>query len=240
MLIKTRGIVFHTFKYAETSVIAEIYTEEKGLQKYIISGVRSTKAKVSAGLLQVTSLVEIVGYYKEDSGLNRIKEIKPAFVYQQIPFDVYRGAIGLFIVEVARKVLRQADQNEALFNFLFETLLLLDQTPNAIANLHLSFLLKFSEHLGFAPQGTHNHITPCFDLQEGTFVPFFTVKFGLDESSSQTFSQLLHSNLEDAHLVKINRQQRQQMLEYLIQFFQLHLDNFPEINAHQVLREIFS
>ena len=51
MLIKTAGIIFQTKKYSESSLIADIYTEEKGLRSYIISGVRSKKGKGKCGAL---------------------------------------------------------------------------------------------------------------------------------------------------------------------------------------------
>ena len=81
MLIKTRGIVFKSIKYSETSLIVDIYTEEKGLRKYLISGVRSKKAKTSAGLFQVMSLVDLVAYHRDDKDLTRIKAIKHNYVY---------------------------------------------------------------------------------------------------------------------------------------------------------------
>ena len=43
MFHKTKGIVLHTIKYSETSVIAKIYTEKLGLVSYMIKGVRSSK-----------------------------------------------------------------------------------------------------------------------------------------------------------------------------------------------------
>ena len=52
MLIATRGIVFRTIKYSESSIIADIYTEARGLQSYYINGIRSEKAKLKAGLLR--------------------------------------------------------------------------------------------------------------------------------------------------------------------------------------------
>ena len=64
MLIKTRGIIFKALKYSETSLILDIYTEEKGLRNYIISGVRNKKSKLKTGLLQPTMLVEMVAYEK--------------------------------------------------------------------------------------------------------------------------------------------------------------------------------
>ena len=59
MLIKTRGIIFKSIKYSETSLILDVYTEELGLQKYIISGVRSKKARTTAGMLQIMSLLDL-------------------------------------------------------------------------------------------------------------------------------------------------------------------------------------
>lgn len=38
MQIKTRGIVFRSVKYGESSVIADIFTEEKGLHTFIAGG----------------------------------------------------------------------------------------------------------------------------------------------------------------------------------------------------------
>ena len=112
MLIKTKGIIFQTRKYSETSIIADVYTEEKGFRKYIISGVRKKNAKVSASLLQVMSIVDLVVYERPDRDLTRIKEIKPAYLYRSIPFEVRKGAVGLFMIEVARKTIREVEENK--------------------------------------------------------------------------------------------------------------------------------
>ena len=45
MLHKTRGIVFKTTDYGESSVIVQIFTEKFGLQSYIINAVKKPKAK---------------------------------------------------------------------------------------------------------------------------------------------------------------------------------------------------
>ena len=39
MLIKTRGLIFRATKYGDTSLILEVFTEAKGIRKYIVSGV---------------------------------------------------------------------------------------------------------------------------------------------------------------------------------------------------------
>ena len=239
MLIKTRGIVFRSVKYSETSIIADIYTEEKGLRKYIFSGVRSAKSKVAPSLLQVMSLVELVAYDREDRELNRVKEIRPALVYTGIPFDVRKGAVGLFMVEVARKTIKEAQENQSLFEFLFQAFAFLDETRLPVPHIHLYFLLELSPFLGFVPGGEASAQTPFFDLKEGVFSPSVPnhVHY-LDEQNSLLLHQLLYSNFEICHTLGFNRDERRNLLMHLLDYYKLHIENFPEIHAHKVLQEV--
>ena len=43
MTHKTKGIVFRTVKYGETSLVVTVYTEFFGVQTYMVNGARSTK-----------------------------------------------------------------------------------------------------------------------------------------------------------------------------------------------------
>ncbi len=239
-MLKTRGIILRSFKYAETSIITEIFTEAQGVKKYIISGVRAKKSKVSAGLLQVMSLVEIVAYDREDRDLNRLKEIKPVHIYQRIPFEIKRSGIGLFIIEVAQKCLRQTEQNEHLFNFLYHTFEWLDKSPHSVVNIHLCFLLQLSQFLGFAPGGNCTSATPFFDLQEGNFVDALPIKYPLDESASRLFAQLCITPVEQSHEIIMNNTTRAHLLQALLTYYQLHIEHLSEIQAHLILREVLN
>lgn len=239
MLLKTRGIVFKTIKYSETSIIADIYTEKKGLRKYIISGVRTKKAKINASLFQLMTLTDMVVYERESNSLNRTKEVRAAYVYHSLPFEIKRSAIGLFMVEVARKTIIEAEENPSLFNFLFDTFVHLDQSPHNVANLHFIFLLQLSGFLGFEPVDKYSEHTPFFDLKEGIFTasppvhPYYT-----DKGHSDLFSQLLQSDRDHCHLIKMTRAERKKLLQHLLDFFRLHIENFPTINAHTILEEV--
>ncbi|MDR2283209.1 MAG: recombination protein O N-terminal domain-containing protein, partial [Sphingobacterium sp.] len=45
MLQKTKGIALKTTNYSESSIVAQIFTENLGLQSYLINGARKPKAK---------------------------------------------------------------------------------------------------------------------------------------------------------------------------------------------------
>ncbi len=239
MLLKTSGIVFRAVKYSESSIIADVYTRARGLQTYIISGVRSAKSKTGPGLLQVMSLVDMVAYHRDDRTMHRIKEIRAAHVYQRLPFDVQRGAVGVFMVEIARKTIRESEENPALFDFLYDTFRFLDDTPEHFANLHLHFMLELSAFLGFLPGGDFSEETPFFDLQEGIFADRPAHTHFLDETFSALLYQILQCDKEHCHLVPLTSPQRRRLLNELITYYRLHIEHLPEIHSHLILHEVF-
>jgi DNA repair protein RecO (recombination protein O) len=63
-MIHTRGIVLHKFRYAENSLIVKVYTEQLGLQSYLIKGVSGKKAGGKAGASGAPGLAGIVAYHR--------------------------------------------------------------------------------------------------------------------------------------------------------------------------------
>lgn len=240
MIIKTQGIILRTVKYSETSIIADIYTREKGLRSYIISGVRTQRAKVSAGLLQIMSLVDIVGYNKEEKGLNRIKEIKAAHVYTSLPFDVMKSSVGIFMAEVTRRAIKETEENTELFDFLFSIFQYLDETKENYSNLHLSFLIELSYYLGFQPHDDADDSDAVFDLKEGVFTNgIIGHTHFLNQNLSSILRGIITTNWRNNHHITITRDERRELLTELLNFYRLHIDNFPEINSLKILQEVF-
>ncbi len=240
MIIKTKGIIIRTKKYSESSIIADIYTEEKGLRSYIVSGVRAKKSKFPPGLLQVMSLVDMVAYHRDEKSLTRIKEVRAAHVYQRLPFETARRSVGIFMAEITRKTIKESEENKELFDFLFDSFVLLDETEHSVANLHLSFMVNLSSYLGFMPGGERTADTPFFDLKEGNFVPYgFEHTYFLPEDLSAILNKLLLFPPERAHEIPVSRGQRKLLVGHLLDYYGLHIENFPKINSHGILEEIF-
>ncbi len=239
MLIKTRAIIFRAIKYGESSLILEVYTEERGIRKYIVSGVRKARSRTPASLVQPMNLVDIVAYEREGKDLNRLKEVRPAHIYTRIPFDVYRGTIGLFLLEVARNAIREIEDNHALFDFLFDSFVFLDTTDGPLGNIHLHFLLELTSYLGCLPSGSYSEETPYFDLREGCFVPSFPGhRDYLDAPRAALMFHLLHADRAELEEIKISRGERLGLLNDLIIFYRHHIEGLKEINSLKVLREV--
>lgn len=239
MLLKTRALIFRATKYGDSSIILEVYTEQRGIRKYIISGVRKARSRTPASLVQPLNLVDLVAYEREGKDLQRIKEVRPAHVYTRIPFDVYRGTVGLFMLEVARNAIREAEDNPTLFTFLFDSFVFLDQTDGPITHLHLHFLLELTVHLGFLPDGVHSPETPLFDLKEGRFTdshPGHTEY--LDEDRAALMYRLLHAERMDLATITSTREERLGLLTDLVRYYRHHVEGMREINSLAVLRQV--
>lgn len=234
MLIKTRGIIFKALKYSETSLILDIYTEEKGLRKYIISGVRNKRSKVKTGLLQAGTLVDMVAYFRDNKPMNRIKEIKAAQIYESIPFELMKGTISLFMIELAQKTIKEEEANQELFHFLFTRFATLDKLAQINPNYHLHFMLDLSAYLGFYPGGSWSLETPWLNMRDGKFVKDEPLhQYALGRDLSEKVGLLLKKEV-----VKITRIDRQKIVQKLIDYYRIHVENFNGLNTHEILKEV--
>jgi len=239
MLVKTKGIIFRTMKYKESSLILDVYTEKYGLRSYIISGVRSKKSKTKSGLLQVMGLVELVSYHKNGSQLNRIKEVKAERFYSDIPFNVIKSSIGLFITEVCKKSIKEREQNQEMFDFLFENFCYLDQTKNSLALFPHIFMIKLTEILGCMPSNNRSEDAPIFNLQEGAFVKYDDqLTYNVNHENSAYFFDLLGATFENSSMIQIPKLNRSQLLDQLISFYKLHIEGFGDLQSLAIVREI--
>lgn len=242
MLKKVEGIIIKAIKYSETSVICDAYTSELGLRTYIINGVRKKNSRISPALLQPMSLVEMVVYHHDDKDINRIKEIKPSFVYQQIPFDVSRGAIGLFMTEVAQKTLREPEPNPILFEFLEKCYQQLDSTTVKIANFPVWFLVHFSSYLGLYPVVTTLTEESVFDYGIGKVLPEAPAEHAYYFSTQNThlLEAFLQLDFEASSHLALGAEDRKLFLNDLLKYYQYHLENFGTLNSIVVLQAVFS
>lgn len=240
MLHQARGIVLHHIRYSETSVIARIYTDKFGLQSYLIRGVGSQKAKIKLGLLEHLSLLEMVVYYRDGKSLQTIKELRPAHIFRSLHSDIRKSSQALFINEVVYKSVKEEESNEALFGFLYNSVLDLDEPGAFSPSFHLSFLLQLSRLLGFAPRPNYFN-GAWFNLREGVFEPNHP---GHTETVAPEFSGYLHDLMQNSisgnNALSIPGAARGMLLNKLIEFYKLHLPNFSGLNSPAVLHEVLS
>lgn len=239
----TKGIVLKTVKYGETSLIVNIFTELFGVQSYLVNGVRvsSKKGAGKANLFQPAAILDLVVYHNEMKNLQRIKEFKWSFLYQEVFFNVIKNSVALFMVELLQKTIKQPEPNSDLFYFAEDAFIHLDEAkPVVVANYPLYFAAHLASFFGFRISDEHSESLSILDLQEGAFVserPHHT--YFLEEPYSflaAQFMKALHPN--DLEQIKINQEKRRILLQAYQTFYSLHIQDFGSMKTLVVMQEV--
>lgn len=240
MIHKTRGIVLHNTRFSESSVVTKIYTREMGMQSYMINSVRKGKGSIRPSHLMPLNLLDMVVYHKEGHGLQRIRELRCEPPLNDLPFDVVKNSIGLFISELLNQTLDGDDANGELFDFTESFICLLDMEKEHLANHPLWFMVQLSRYLGFLPEKIEISEGTVFNLEDGEFTSAgMATATCMTTENTGYFSDLLKTPLEGLHGLKIPRESRSVLLDNLVMFYKIHVLHGRNLRSHEVLKTVF-
>jgi DNA repair protein RecO (recombination protein O) len=240
MLTKCRAISIRTIDYSESSIILKCYTSAYGMQSYLVNGVRKNKGQVRPSQLLPLTLLELDVYHQNNKNIQRIKELKCTPQLQQLHFDVVKSAIGMFTAEVIyRSIKEENEADHALFEFLYNSIQILDIEHDRLANFPVYFMLQLSRFLGFYPKQAVSRTHVGFNFKDGLFEPFdHRSPFMADEQTSTAMLQLLNSSYEEQKGLPIHSETRKKILNTLILYYNEHLSGFSNMKSHEILSEV--
>lgn len=241
MLVTTEGIVLHFIKYGESSVIVTIYTRDFGRQSYMVNAARSKKTQNKASLLQPLFLVDLVAYQKQSHELHRVKELRSNHVYQNIPFEITKFSLVIFLAEVLYKSINEQESYPEMYDFIKSSLLWFDLMESGSYNFHLWFLFRLTEYLGFLPDTKKAGFEGWFDFRKGEVVHFQpSHSLYANKDVTRRLIELSALKIQEIPEFEISRKMRDSLISVLIDYYQLHFDNLGEIKSLNILREVFS
>ena len=240
MFLKTNAIILHHIKCSDSSIILHTFTEQRGRMVFVVNGIKSKKCIVKPGLLAPLSVVELEVDYNPNKEIHRIKECKNAHFFTSIPFDPIKNSITFLISEVLFRCLKETDKNEPLFNFLLQSIVSLDVLDKGVANFHLVFLVKLAAFLGFQPNMDNEKNDTYFDMINGCFLLSKPLHLNyLSINDSNLLKELITNDFETIYSLALSQQQRNNMLENLIDYYSLHLAEFGHVKSINVLQTLF-
>ena len=226
MLFKTRGVVFSYIKFKETSIIAKVFTEDFGLQSYVVNGIRSSKGHSRIALYQPLTLLDMVVYKNDQKTIQCISECKCDFPFKTITRDMRKSAVAMFWSELLNKTIRDEGLEDVeKFNFIRDSLISLDMASQGVENYPLIFGLNFCRHLGFGMEDARTVID----------------EFGSNHSQeSDVLAAYIDSILDGTEIHKCAPDLRRRALNYLVSYYQLHHDGFSKMKSVDILKQVFS
>lgn len=240
MLIKTIGIIIKVINYNEKYLLVNILTRDYGRVTYLVLKQTGKKSKIKRTIFQPLSIIDIVAMHKNNRDIQQLREANTAYFHHSIASDIRKISIVFFLSDILSKILDTYHEDGKIFNFLSDSLAILELTENGIANFHITLLLKLSKLLGFYPNFESYAEDSHFDMVNGEFTKSIPPqKKFLDASTSKFLYMLNKINYKNMHLFKFTRCERQNILDGIIKYYRLHTFDFSELKSLETLSELY-
>ncbi len=241
MLVKTEAIVLHSLKYGETRLIVDLFTREEGRLSFIVPLSKTPKSRLKKQYFQPMTLLEVECDLHQRAQLHKLRDARLLLPYTSIPLSPEKLALSLFTAEFLYHALRSEQKNAPLFAYLVDAMQWLDVAERGYANFHLTFLMRLSRFLGFYPN-LDDYVDGCvFDLRGATFsLQAPTHRDFLQPDDAQRIHTLMRMDFPTMHLYRLNRMDRNRIVDVLLYYYRLHIPQFPELKSLGVLQELWA
>ena len=234
---KSRVIVLRTVKYSDSKLIVDFLSREEGRVSALWKIASSRNAKVKRQFFQPLTILEADLSRSPRQQLAQIKDARMAHPYSTLTFDGIKLSICFFIAEFLLYATRDVRIEPLLYDFIENSLIWLDSTDRGTANFHLMFMMRLTRFLGFQPDMDSYNENAFFDLREGCFTPYAPLhKDFLKPEDAQQMMLLMRMTPSNIHLFKLTRVERNRITDLCLLFYRLHIPQFGEMKALQVLR----
>lgn len=239
MILSTKGVVLHCMDYSETSIIARVYTEQLGLQTYIVKGVRKKGARIKRNLFAPLSIIQLIANHKEGDGMHVMREASCEYQLNGIATDMSKTAVSIYISELLAHSVSAQMADPDLYGFIEDAILNLDRATGSVAGFPLSFTIGLTQFLGFDPHNNFDANHTFFDMEGGNFCPHPPDHpYYLSSPLSDRLSEVLLALNAGVISIVADHATRNELLARMLEYFRIHIPSFSEIKSVQVLGEV--
>jgi len=230
MKFTDQGVFLNRISYSDSSLITTFYTREKGLQKFLFRG-----GKKKAHNIFPMAVSELSFYGRPESELQNLTNVEGSFSHS-FQFDPVKSAIAFFMAETTRKCVHEGDADTELFDFIVGYVEELEST-NDLMLFPVSFLIGFSEVLGFKPliEGRGMGI---FNLDAGTFQRVGNIAERTRRGSGVDIITALL--LGDELPKNTTKNAREDALEAMLDYFMIHVPRFKDLGSYEIVKEVLN
>ena len=241
---KTDAIVLRLAPHNEKAHMLHLYTRSHGRVQFLVYGLHSKKKQGAKALLEPLSHIHIEAVFRDTAGLGQLRECAPAYVTKALSIDNTRRCVALFISEILYRTLTHPMQDEAIFSFIEQTVQELDTCTDP-QNVHIRFLIRYAELLGFGidPDDPAN--------RSAAFLPYLLAldaqpqQSHLPASSAQQPVSVFSTSDAQHSLSTLSTSDvrplppRREVLHALMQYYTTHIPDFSTPNSLSVLEAVF-
>lgn len=240
---KDQIIVLHTIKHSDSGVVVRAYSRSSGKCAFYM---RVGKKHFKTSLLSSLNILDIVYYSRHGEGtasdgrsIPLITEAATADNLISLRGNIVKSTIAVFICELISKTISEVECNTDLYEYIRNSVLLLDTIEDGVGNFHLHFFANLCKIAGYMPNDNYSESEPYFNIAKASFDAFYDESqcFSLEESL--LLHKVLSSPAQDIAGIPCSGKLRNSFLQRLLDYLSLHLGTKIVLKSLPVLREVF-
>ena len=239
MTASTSAIVLSKIRYKDNDIIVKIFTREYGAISFIVKGsAKSKKSKIKFVYFQELTIVNIQFYFNPSRNLQYIKDLEIKHHYSSSHTDLVKTSVIIFLSEVLSNIITHQKKEVELYDYIEESLIWYDAN-HLNSYFHLIFLIELTKYLGFYPDISNNHLQ-YFNLEEGIYEAAKTSKNSIKDLNLDLFNHILGIKFDSNHLPALNSDEKMKVLNIIITYYKLHINNFKELKSLDIIRNTYN
>ena len=240
-MFNVNAIVLRAFSFSDTKMMIDVLSREEGRLSCVLRTGKSKSTRSRRQIFQPLSILELTLDRNNDRQLATVKDAHIGTAFSTIPFDLYKLSISMFLAEFLHNTTKGEQDSPLLYDYIAESLQLLDGMESGFSNFHLVFMMRLTRFIGFYPNLDDYTKDCCFDLSNGCFIPPTIPRKGiLNAADTKKMQLLMRMNYQTMHLFAMSHAERNRCLDTILEFYSMHVPDFKEPKSLEVLRELFS
>lgn len=240
MLRPLHCIALRTIKYNERHSILSAYSLEAGRVSFLVPAGAGREASRRRALLMPLGAFECVADIRHGQEVHIMREPRAEIVMHGIHSHPVKNALALFIAEFLTVVLRESQEDVALYTFLRRSIECLNAPISGVANFHICFLYRLGRFIGIEPDVSTYAPGKVFDMMDGTFrrTPPLHTRY-LNSDSAAVVAMLSRMTYDNMHRFRLSRENRNRMLDVILEYYTIHYASLSSLKSIDVLRSLF-
>jgi len=239
MVASASAIVLSKIRYKDNDIIVKLFTKEYGVISFIVkTGSNLKKSKAKLVYFQELTILDIQFNYNSKRELQYIKEINIKYNYASCHSDLKKSSIIMFLSEVLSNILIHQKKEEELYEYIEESLITYDSNKTNSC-FHLIFLVQLTRFLGFYPDESNNNFK-YFNLEEGFYESSKSSDYSITKDDLELFNKILGTKFDSNPLPTLNSSETMKILNIILVYYKLHINNFKNLKSLEIIRNIFN
>ncbi len=239
MVERLHAIVLRVVKYNDRMQIADVLTREHGRLSFAIpEGSAASRRKSSRIMWRPLAMLEFDAELNGRSKMPRGKDVRVYQPYADLPYNPMKTMVAMFVDELLVGSVWGEQSDTPLFDFVEQSLLLLDNITEGTANFHVAFSVQLLRFLGIVPDSERAPWQTCYDLRAAEYTDTLPLHENrlLDEEAL-ALEHVMRMNYRNMRRFHFSRKQRQRVLEVINEYYMLHVPDFRRMKSLAVFAD---